>query len=407
MKKIKLSKTILCLSLSLLVSGATVNTTVFASTINQDKVNITSAQPQRELINIKKSINSFLNSKYDVMKTWNYNSCSNIIKDSKLLEWKDKCNKFNSEWYRKVNLKIDSYSSNLNIDNIIKTDDETYVIDVTYDIKFQLQGTNSISTSMGEKYRFEIKEEDNQYHITKMLNLNEDVTTSTDNIETDNDDVTVLKSSTVTNSIEKTSTSTSAAVFVDYDNLIDSKISSINNQINNIDAYYEKYNTFKTGTQNEMLQTQSRSSSYSGYNSSNAVSYAHIFAEKHNSAYSYYTGKDCTNFVSQCVNSGLIPTTNYWKPYNRNWNTVNGFHDYMTNNGYATSTESQSGARLGDVVQLYNPASEDWTHSVILTGTDSSGWVYCAHSNDRTDYPLADGYSDGGWSNLRTIKFWH
>lgn len=394
MIKAKLSKTILCLSLSVLISGASINIPVFASTTNQDTATISSVQSQKESINIKKTINSFLNSKYDVMKTWNYTTCSNIIKDSKLLELKDKTNKLKSEWYKMTKLKIDNYTSNLTIDNTIKTDKDTYIVDVTYDVEFKLQKANTTSKSNNEKYTFEIKQENNKYYITKMLDLNED---------SDCQDTLVSK-----NTIAKSKTTTSAAIlFSNYDNLIDSRIANIDNAINNVDKSYAKYMKDKANTQNKSIENIYRSSYY-GYNSSNAVQYAHIFATNPNKAYSYYTGNDCTNYVSQCANAGLIQTTDYWKPYNRAWNTVNGFYSYMTNNGYASSEQSLDGARLGDVAQFYNPSNKDWSHSVILTAKDSDGnWLFCGHSKERNDYPVADAYDENGYTNLRSIKFWH
>ncbi len=78
-----------------------------------------------DLKNIKQSIKTILDSEYEVMKTWEFKSCKNIINDDKLLELIDQTNKFKVEWFKAVNLKIVDYFSNINIEKIIQSDNRS------------------------------------------------------------------------------------------------------------------------------------------------------------------------------------------------------------------------------------------------------------------------------------------
>lgn len=78
----------------------------------------------------------------------------------------------------------------------------------------------------------------------------------------------------------------------------------------------------------------------------------------------------------------------------------------MSSNGYISSSTTNKNAKLGDIVQLYNSSAGTFTHSVILTGKNSSGWLYCGHSSNRRDYPLANVYPGSNYTKIRYMKFW-
>lgn len=52
---------------------------------------------------------------------------------------------------------------------------------------------------------------------------------------------------------------------------------------------------------------------YSGYDGIDAKNYAYLYYEDYNTAeYSKYPNADCTNFVSQCLKAGGLPTDGTW-----------------------------------------------------------------------------------------------
>lgn len=341
----------------------------------------------KDLSSIKENINSILSSKYEIMKTGKSKDYSNIIGDSKLLELVNKTNDLDVNWFKNFT-KIDTYTSNVTVMSSTKTSTNTYALNVLYDIKFKLHGMNTLSQSKNEKYRFEVKYIDGKWYITKMLDLNDE--------DNDTSSVESVQATTETNSVG----------FSNYDNSIGLQIKNIDEKSKSIE---DNLKYFKVQQQiNLKTQGLNTLSSDYQYSPNDAASYARTYAESPNPAYHYYDGDDCTNFVSQCVYAGGIPTNpGVWMPGQYDWNTVLGFYSYMTNYGYATGATWTNGARLGDVVQWYNPAREEWSHSLILTGSTDDDWLYCSHSNNRTDYPLYATYESSTFTNMRTIEFWH
>lgn len=173
MIKRKIATFLLCASL--LGTNLSFSSTAFASSVNS---NVTYTQndtlTKADEANIKESINEVLTLGCDVLKTGKSKDYSNVIKDTKLLELVNKKSKLDVEWFKKFNGKINNYNSNVNIINLTKTTDNTYVANVLYDEEFKLDGSDKTSKSKGEKYRFEVKYEKNKWYVTKMLDLNQD-----------------------------------------------------------------------------------------------------------------------------------------------------------------------------------------------------------------------------------------
>jgi hypothetical protein len=144
-------KKIMALLSGALVTLSLFGTTVFASPVSSVNSNITTTQSislsKADESNIIKSINEVLYLRYDVLKDGKAKDYSNVIKDPKLLELVNKTSDFDAKWFKKFNGKINEYNSNVTILNKIKTSDNTYVVDVVYDVKFKLDGVESISSS--------------------------------------------------------------------------------------------------------------------------------------------------------------------------------------------------------------------------------------------------------------------
>ena len=50
-------------------------------------------------------------------------------------------------------------------------EDNKFLVKVSYDITFMLKGKSSESASLGELYEFEVVKEDDQWYITKMIEV--------------------------------------------------------------------------------------------------------------------------------------------------------------------------------------------------------------------------------------------
>ncbi len=154
------------------------------------------------------------------------------------------------------------------------------------------------------------------------------------------------------------------------------------------------------------------------YNRKFAINYAKKWALSRNPNYYDYQGigGDCTNFVSQCIFSG-INIMNYrrslgWYYINANdkspsWTGVNYLHNFITSNKsvgpYGVETDL-SQLEAGDFIQLSNNGS-NYTHSLILTridNTDAStpNYYVCAHTYDVYEKNLFD-------YNFKTMRCVH
>ena len=73
----------------------------------------------------------------------------------------------------------------------------------------------------------------------------------------------------------------------------------------------------------------------------NVVFHLWIFIEVINKKYTYYSGKDCTNFASQVLFAGGAPKDSTWKPYTATWTAAHNFTVYWysrSNSQYATGS---------------------------------------------------------------------
>ena len=154
------------------------------------------------------------------------------------------------------------------------------------------------------------------------------------------------------------------------------------------------------------------------YSPSKAANYAYEHAyDRTDQAYGYFSGANCTNFVSQAVKAGgksmTLPSNinnigpgayssnNYWfnkfydagggtayhkvQKYSTGWITVAGFYFYWSRHNaktmeYTTRKVLEQNLKVGDIVQLYD--GNRWYHSIIIYGKNPSNeWTYCGHTN--------------------------
>lgn len=161
----------------------------------------------------------------------------------------------------------------------------------------------------------------------------------------------------------------------------------INEDIKNINQISNEYKSNLKNVNESTSHRQKRScSSYVGQY---AASYAERYAENYNPAYSNYDGEggDCTNFVSQCLLAGGLPTDGTWYKDSGAWIRVTELRDWLTRKGYARELTWQGNTTLGDVVQLKN-SSGAWSHSVIVTFNKTGRLFVSSHSGNILNKPL-------------------
>lgn len=147
-----------------------------------------------------------------------------------------------------------------------------------------------------------------------------------------------------------------------------------------------------------------------GYSGGDASRYALDHATNPSSSYHYYKGKDCTNFISQCLYAGGIKQhvgnaydKNCWyykTSTNRSssWTGAPEFYYYINSDvsKIKKSNGSWGTVEIGDIIQT--KVDGQIKHSMIISGVayGSSGrsdLLVCAHSTNRRHVSLNSYYS--------------
>lgn len=103
-----------------------------------------------------------------------------------------------------------------------------------------------------------------------------------------------------------------------------------------------------------------------------------------NSNYSFYSGNDCANFVSQAINYAGISREDNWKPYTATWiNTgwrsdIYGLVEYMVDQGFFFESSNKYKAFAGSII-FWN----QYSHVGMVDANDTVTMTYCSHTNDR------------------------
>jgi len=164
------------------------------------------------------------------------------------------------------------------------------------------------------------------------------------------------------------------------------------------------FNNYSSNFQKNIIKPSFRANNL--YNRANAINYAEKYALKSNSNYKNFddNGGDCTNFVSQCINAGNIPLSNFWKPYTFPWIRVNELYSFLTRNKYAIEVSSLSLLDKGDLIQFFSNSKGFFAHSGIITNTLANGEIlYSCHSYDKLNFPLSEIYPIL-YTKLRLLK---
>ena len=187
-------------------------------------------------------------------------------------------------------------------------------------------------------------------------------------------------------------------------------------------------------TPNEMIRADVESaavmSTRAAYNVNAAINYANQYCgittknysdddgesvsgnntSAYNSAYTYYIGADCANFVSQCLYAGGLQQDSTWKVGIYAWINAKGLVNYLTAyKGFPSYDVSSNGANIypGNPVYWINSNSSSASgHQMICTGYNSKGEpVLNGHNSDMFRVPydiIMENMSSQGYT-LQTI----
>ncbi|KLU63103.1 putative amidase domain protein [Peptococcaceae bacterium CEB3] len=353
-----------------------------------------------EVTTIGGVLNNILSSELNIVKTRTTKDYSSVINDNKLLQLIQETEKFKEKWYKDVNFKIYGYKSNVKINNATKLSGNNYMLDVTFKAELTLGKDFPIHPQMSDNYVCQVENKSGQWVVDKLINKAD----YADMIQVENPN-------------NKLTSINDSDVLADNRAILDTKLKGLEARSANI---YQLEKNYEAIAKNKVKETLSGNSvkasfsaaSYSGINRQAVVNYAEKYALNYNPAYPSYSA-DCTNFASQAVYAGGVPATTTWYSGSYDWVNVGGFHDYMINNGYAKeialNSNDKNGASedisLGDIIQWEEPLAIFYSHSTIATyDSDTYGWLLCAHTNNRLNYPMSMYFSQ--FSSDRDVHFW-
>jgi hypothetical protein len=160
----------------------------------------------------------------------------------------------------------------------------------------------------------------------------------------------------------------------------------------------------------------------SGYNADDAAAYAVRYYINYNPVYSDFSPADCTNFASQCLYAGGLPTDSTWHNGTVAWNGATSLCNYLYNQGYTYYDDcGKDKMSKGDVIiyrdndgcwhgSTWFPAEKDWDHSAIINYADGNDVHICSHTWDRCDkdvfsidYPHYRVYKMNGYTRGMTL----
>ena len=121
------------------------------------------------------------------------------------------------------------------------------------------------------------------------------------------------------------------------------------------------------------------------YSTSDAIAYAKKYCGTYNSAYIKYNGKDCANFVSQCMHAGgqsfsdcggrdgkgMIPG-------------VSNLKACLKSKGWKSASTKPKGFKAG-----YPVFVKSYSHAMLAVGFSGSDILVASHTNPRCGKPFA------------------
>lgn len=143
------------------------------------------------------------------------------------------------------------------------------------------------------------------------------------------------------------------------------------------------------------------------YNKSAAINYAKTYGPNYNKKYTYYSGKDCTNFASQVLFAGGAPKDSTWKPYTATWTAAHNFTVYWysrSNSQYATGSFNSLTANCspGDFIIGDWERDGRYNHVAFVAASGkktSAGYYDLTIAQHTSNYCAKISSSACGWEN--------
>lgn len=300
------------------------------------------------------------------------NKLCELVANDNLINFKNSKLKWFINWYDKNNESIKNYKTYIKIENIDINKNFIYV-NATY-------GEDLVQESCPEV----VQKIRNQEHKIVLKNINNKLMIISDYY----DDKLADEIFSVSNEEFKNNETQK-----NINKKLEAKTLEYNNNIKNIDKLVKEYKSnLKRACEMNSNVYSTVSRKYSSYNGNEAASYGIKYAKNYNTKeYNARRGVDCTNFVSQCIHAGGIPTDGTWYKDSNAWIRVIKLRDWLLRKGYARELDWESTAREGDIVQLRN-SSGRWYHSLIITyrRTTTGELFVSAHSDDYVNRALSN-----------------
>lgn len=322
---------------------------------------------------IKALIHNYFNWTYKNLINNTIGDLKCIVGNSKLVEFKKSKLKWLINWYGKKDEEVEYYKIYIKI-NDVDINGNTIYVNVNYEEDLTLKSSSDIV----QKIR-------NQEHKILAKNVGSKLIIIHDYYNDELADEMFLvsdrefKANTKVKSIDKK---------------LEKKTLEINKNIKRIDKLVKQY---KRNSHSTLQINNIQERKYLGYDGIAAAKYAIKYAENYNPEYNDYNGRggDCTNFASQCIHAGGIPTDGVWYKDSHAWIRVVELRNWLLKKGYARELTVQSNAKEGDLVQLRNSGGY-WYHSLVITYKNSTTgelFISC-HTGDYTNRALSTYTTD-------------
>ena len=119
------------------------------------------------------------------------------------------------------------------------------------------------------------------------------------------------------------------------------------------------------------------------YKAGNAIEYARKHCNSYNPKYKTYAGKDCANFVSQCLIAGGLNLSGCGGRDEKGAiPLVSNLRNCLSSKGWKNTQGISNKFKAGF------PFFDGNHHAMISTSVNGNSIKYCGHTNDRCDQPM-------------------
>ncbi|SHE96951.1 amidase domain-containing protein [Clostridium fallax] len=309
-------------------------------------------------------IKDYFNWYYKNLKLQNESSIEleRLVYNSNIIKFKMSKLRFMVKWFKKLDEEIKDYKIYIKIKEITFKEDTIYV-DLFYGDDLVLKKSENVT----QKLR-------NQFHKIILKNINNNLFII-DDYYNDHlaDEFFMVNDDNINRDFIKEN----------INKKIHIKTLEFNNNLKRLDKLAKEYEENLKKSSSKNLNKKNIRNNFN-YDGNEAKNYAVKYSLDYNPFYSDYNGKggDCTNFVSQCIKAGGIPTDYVWFKDSNAWIRVRELRYWLINKGYCRELKWQEKSKEGDLVQLENNYGIIY-HSLIITYKSYDNQLFVSsHSGD-------------------------